>query len=156
MLIRNGDVLLYVLPAVEMLSKEGLPTLPVLTMLKLRKMLRALRRHAQDLGETRNEFLEQWAEKDEDGKLITVSRLGEDRDGNPTRITEVKFVDNNRAGFVAAQAELYAGEWEYEGPTLTLGDLGEFPLTGGLLADLGELFCDDDEAMAGKSVQEEK
>ena len=139
MKIKNGDVLITILPAVETLGKGGPPKLPVLTVLKVRKMLRALRQHVQDLAEIRNELLDRWGKKGEDGKLLLVG-------------SEVQFADGDRAKFVVAQAELYAGEWNYEGPTLTLEDLGEFPFTGGLLADLGELFCDDDEAMAGKSV----
>ena len=132
MKIRNGEIINRILPVVEKIGGEGPPKLPVLTVLKVRKMLRVLRPHVQDLMETRNDFLQQWGQKDDNGQLVMVGQ-------------EVKFPEGHRVKFIAAEAQLYSAEWEYPGPTVTLADLGKMQITGGLLADLGDLFCTDGE-----------
>lgn len=132
MKLKNGAMITEILPIVEKIGREGLSALPVLTMLKVRKILRLLRPHVQDLVGVRNDLLQQWGQKDDNGKLVMV--------GN-----EILFPEGHRAKFIVAQDELYAGDWDYAGPTVTLSDLGKMEITGGLLADLGDLFCEDGE-----------
>ena len=130
---KNGELLDAILPAVEKLGEARPPEVSVATMLKVRRILRKLREGAADVSAIRNDFLNQWGKKDEEGKLVLVGET-------------VQFAPGDRARFLMAQKELYASEWDYEGPTLTLEDLGEFPFTGGFLADLGDVF--EDEALA--------
>lgn len=144
--IKNGELLDAILPAVEELAKEHNLTLA----LKTRTMLRIIRPHAQDIMELRNGLLERFGRKDEDGKLITVERRGQDRDGRPVIVNEVQFEASdeesdemgNQAKFIAGQTELLNGEWNYTGPQITVKDLGDTQVTGELLAALGDLFRD--------------
>lgn len=137
MKIKNGAVLMTVLPALETLGRKETP---ILTALKIRKMVKLLRDHAQIVSETRNEFLDRFGKKGENGKLLVVG-------------TAVQFADGDQAKFVVAQNELYEGEWDYTGQTITVADLGQMKVSGTLLADLGELFR---EAEVEQSEKKEK
>lgn len=137
MKVTNGELINRILPAVEKVGREGPPKVPVLAVLKVRKILRSLREHVRDVVETRNEFLDKFGLKDKDGKLVMIG-------------VEVQFAEGNRAKFIEAQRTLYSGEFDYVGPTITLKDLGKMEITGGLLADLGDLFCEDEKEPEGE------
>lgn len=145
MLIKNGELLDAILPAVEELGREK----NLLLALKTRTVLRVIRPHAQDLQQLRNELLDRFRAKDEDGKLITVERTYLNKDGRPVVVNDVQFAApkgdemSNQAKFIAGQAELMEGEWEYTGPQITVADLGKSPVTGETLTALGDLFKDE-------------
>ncbi len=130
MKLRNGSIINQVLPALELLGRKEMP---VLSALKVRKMLRLLREHARDLQGLRNELLQRWGKKDEDGKLIILKNQASFATGEDS------------LAFAAAVNEMYSGEWEYPGETLTVDDLGNIKVGGAILADLCELLCVDGE-----------
>lgn len=126
MQFNNGETVNIITPALEQLGKKELP---VLMALKLRKILRCFRQHTDDLNESRNEFLQKWGKKDENGKLI-VSGSGQ--------IMVPK--GESALAYGAAMAELYGGDWEYDGLLIAEGDLGNIRIAPSVLANLGDLL----------------
>lgn len=127
MRFNNGETANVIMPALEQLGKKELP---VLTALKLRKVLRSFRERAADLNSLRNDFLQEWGKKDRDGKVI-VSGGGQ--------VTVPK--GEAALAYGAAMAELYGGEWEYDGALILEADLGSIRVAPTVLADLGDLIC---------------
>ena len=129
--LTNGEIRGRILPALEELGKFKPESDQFALALKLRRILRSLRQHAEDVGELERGLAMQFGPKDEEGRLIFENG-------------RVKFkTPKEETAFSDARRILMDTEFEYQGETLTVEEIQKLPVTVGMLADLGDLLCED-------------
>lgn len=101
------------------------------------KNLKKLQAESETLEELRKQFLEEHAEKTEDGQLVTEK----DKDGNPTQRISFKSEDDKKS-FVEKLNEVYSQEVSLPLHLVSLNSADDLELSGQLLFALEWMFTE--------------
>lgn len=123
--------------ALQALTELARVKLPVSGALRVRKIIKALQAHMEDVEAVRIDIIGRYAKRDEDGHIIT--------ENNQENGTVVFEDDDAKAEFLGEYQKLMAETWETD-LTIRVSDLGSGEIEPAVLIALGDLLEEEIEA----------